>query len=235
VSTFKSCLDLCRISNLPTVWTNVLLAYLLASGELSLVPYMTLAIAISAFYMAGMSLNDVCDAAYDSLHRPSRPIPAGRISRRDALLLTITLFATGVALLPFLPYRSGLAAGVALVLTIVVYDLHHKGNPFSVFIMAACRFLIFAVVSLAVSGRLVPLVLAAGMIQFLYVVSISVVARHEGDRSHPFPFPVIPAMLAGISLLDGVLLAVLISIPWLLAGAAGALATWSGQRYVRGD
>jgi 4-hydroxybenzoate polyprenyltransferase len=235
VSTFKSYLDLCRISNLPTVWTNVLVAYLLASGEFSLVPYITLAVAMSTFYMAGMSLNDVCDTAYDRLHRPSRPIPAGRVSRRDAILLTIALFATGVVLLPLLPYWSGLAAGVALVLTIVFYDLHHKGNPFSVFIMAACRFLIFAVVSLAVSGRLVPLALLAGGIQFLYVVSISLVARHESSRSKPFPFPVIPAMLAGISLLDGVLLAVFISLPWSLAGVGCALLTWSGQRYVRGD
>jgi 4-hydroxybenzoate polyprenyltransferase len=235
MSAFKSYLDLCRISNLPTVWTNVLAAYMLASGEFSLFPYLALAVAMSGFYMAGMSLNDACDVAYDRLHRPSRPIPSGRVPLRNAIALTIALFAAGMALLLTLPYWSGLVAGVILILTIVVYDLRHKKTPFSVLIMAACRFLVFAVASVAISDRLVPLVLVAGGIQFLYVVLISVVARHEARRSNAFPFPVVPAMLAGIALLDGLILAVLVSLPWLLAGIAGALATWFGQRYVRGD
>ena len=42
-------------------------------------------------------------------------------------------------------------------------------------------------------------------------------------------------MLAGISLLDGLMMALLYAAPWLLAGIAGALLTWAGQRYVRGD
>ena len=55
------------------------------------------------------------------------------------------------------------------------------------------------------------------------------------SRGRPFPFPVIPAMLAGISLVDGLLLATVIAIPWLLAGMVGALLTWVAQRLVRGD
>jgi len=42
-------------------------------------------------------------------------------------------------------------------------------------------------------------------------------------------------MLAGISLVDGIVIASLVSFPWLLAGIAGALLTWAGQRFVRGD
>jgi len=42
-------------------------------------------------------------------------------------------------------------------------------------------------------------------------------------------------MIAGISLLDGVLMAVLVSPAWLIAGIAGTLLTGYGQRFVRGD
>jgi len=91
------------------------------------------------------------------------------------------------------------------------------------------------VVALALTGQLAAWVLLAGGAQFFYVVIISLVARHENSRATPFPFPIIPALLAGISLLDGLVMAALIAFPWLLAGVAGALLTWAGQRYVRGD
>jgi 4-hydroxybenzoate polyprenyltransferase len=233
--TIKAYLDLCRVSNLPTVWTNVLTGCLLASGQFVPSSFLLLAVALSCFYVAGMSLNDVCDVAHDRLNRPSRPIPAGRISLRDATILTGALFVAGMSLLLAAPHRSGAAAGLVLLLTIVAYDVHHKRNPFSVLIMAACRLLVFVVAALASTGHVSQWVVVAGGVQFFYVVAISLVARYENSRSASFPFPVIPAMLAGISLLDGLMMAILFSFPWLMAGVAGAFLTWIGQRYVRGD
>jgi len=235
VSRFKDYLALCRISNLPTVWTNVLAAGLLASGQFMPASFLLLALALSCFYLAGMSLNDLCDVEDDRLRRPSRPLPAGRVSLKNARLLTLVLFVSGMGLLAAAPHLRGLGAGILLLIAIVAYDFHHKRNPFSVLLMAACRFLVFVVVAFALTGQLSPWVLLAGSAQFIYVIAISLVARHENSRASPFPFPVIPAMLAGISLLDGIVLAILVSFPWLLAGAAGALLTWAGQRYVRGD
>jgi len=235
MSAFKAYLDLCRVSNLPTVWTNVLTATLLAGGLFMPVSFLSLALALSLFYVAGMSLNDICDLEHDRRSRPSRPIPSGRVSLQNARLLTIALFAGGFALLALAPHAAGTVAGVLLLMAIVAYDFHHKGNPYSVFIMAGCRFLVFVVAALALTGSLPGAVLLAGGLQFLYVVLISVVARHENGRAAPFPFPVVPAMLAGISLVDGAMMAVLHSPPWLLAGVAGALLTWVGQRFVRGD
>jgi 4-hydroxybenzoate polyprenyltransferase len=235
MGTIKAYLDLCRVSNLPTVWTNVLAAGLLASGRFEPASFLLLGVALSGFYLAGMSLNDVCDLEHDRLHRPSRPIPSGRVSLRQAGILTVALFVAGMSLLLAAPHLSGAAAGVLLLLAIVAYDLRHKGNPFSVLLMASCRFLVFVVTSLALTGQLPPWVLVAGGVQFVYVVAISLVARHENSRASAFSFPVIPAMLAGISLLDGIVLAILFSFPWLLAGLAGSLLTWAGQRHVRGD
>lgn len=231
----KAYLDLCRVSNLPTVWTNVLAAGLLATGRFEPTTFLPLAAALSALYLAGMSLNDLCDLEHDRRCRPNRPIPSARVSPRGAWLLTVILFAAGLALLALAPHPLGLAAGLVLLAAIVAYDLRHKGNPWSVLLMASCRLLVFVVVALALVGELPWPVLAAGAVQFFYVVAISLVARHENGRAAPYAFPVVPAMLAGIALLDGVLLAILVSPAWLAAGVAGSLLTWAGQRYVRGD
>ena len=231
----KTYLELCRISNLPTVWTNVLAAAVLSGAGLSLASYLPLALAMSCFYMAGMCFNDVCDRETDRLTQARRPLPSGRISLRRAIGLTCALFGLGLGLLGLSPHPLAMAAGLLLVGTIVFYDLHHKGNPFSVLVMATCRLLVFVVTALALSGQLNTWVLLAGGVQFGYVVLISLVARHENQSAHPFAFPVIPAMLAGISLLDGLLLAGLAGWPWLGCGVAGAALTWLAQRYVRGD
>ena len=58
-------LALCRISNLPTVWTNVLAAIVLSSAALSLADFLLLCLVLSCFYSAGMCLNDLVDSEED--------------------------------------------------------------------------------------------------------------------------------------------------------------------------
>lgn len=235
MGTIKAYLDLCRVSNLPTVWTNVLAASLLAGGRFEAASFLLLALALSCFYLAGMSFNDICDLAHDRQRRPARPIPSGRVTVRGAWALTVTLFAGGLLLLGLAPKPGGVGAGLLLLAAILAYDLRHKGNPWSVLLMASCRFLVFVVVAIALIGDITLPLLVAGGAQFVYVVVISLVARHENASATPFAFPVVPAMLAGISLLDGVVMAIFVSPLWLAAGAAGTLLTWAAQRFVRGD
>jgi 4-hydroxybenzoate polyprenyltransferase len=104
-----------------------------------------------------------------------------------------------------------------------------------VLLMAACRALVFVVCAQAVVGRVPVLVAAAGAIQFGYTLLVSVVARSENARQARFGFPVIPAMIAGTGVVDGLFLAVWIAPGWLVAGLAAALLTLLGQRVVRGD
>lgn len=231
----KGYLDLCRVTNLPSVWTNVLCALLLATGRFTWQSYLLPAFALSCYYLAGMCLNDLCDAAHDRMRRPCRPIPSAAVTLRGALGLTISFFMAGTATLLATPHLAGLLAAILLIVVIVWYDFRHKQNPFSVLLMALCRFLVFAVTALAATGRLTALPVLAGALQFAYVVCISLVARHENVRATPFPFPVIPLMLAGIPLMDGVVLALFASPAWLLAGLSGSILMLVGQRFVRGD
>ena len=77
---FATLLKLGRVSNLPTVWTNVLAGTVLAGGDWRSGRIGFVLIAMSLFYIGGMYLNDYFDRAVDARERPTRPIPAGDIS-----------------------------------------------------------------------------------------------------------------------------------------------------------
>lgn len=231
----KDYLQLCRISNLPTVWTNVLAACILAEGWFAWSNFFLLSLSFSCFYAAGMCLNDLWDAEADSRDRPARPIPSGRVSTRGAAILAALLFASALGMLSLAPYGRALPAGVLLMAVIIAYDRFHKRHPLSVLLMATSRLLVFIIASLAVTGTVGSLPAAAGGMQFVYVLIISLTARHEHDRRAPFPIPVVPLMISFISLLDGAVLAVAAAPGWLGAGVAGMAMTMAGQRFVRGD
>lgn len=75
--TLTLALRLGRISNLPTVWTNVLVGVLLTGAALGDARLPLLMLALSLFYVGGMFLNDAFDREFDAQHRPDRPIPSG--------------------------------------------------------------------------------------------------------------------------------------------------------------
>ena len=77
-------LRLGRVSNLPTVWSNVLAALALSGGlsQAAGIPALhvaLLAAAFSLFYVGGMYLNDAFDRHIDARERPQRPIPSGQV------------------------------------------------------------------------------------------------------------------------------------------------------------
>ena len=82
----RAWLELSRISNLPTCFTNVLVGVAIGAGPGAL-PWGRAALlsgAIGLMYVSGMALNDVVDVERDRGQRPDRPIPSGRISRAAA-------------------------------------------------------------------------------------------------------------------------------------------------------
>lgn len=231
----KACLELCRAGNLPTVWTNVLAAGVLAAGRFPAVEFFASAASMSFFYMGGMVLNDVCDRERDRSDKPFRPLPSRRVSVAVAKGLSALLFAAGVLPLLLPPFRKALPAAIVLLLAVIAYDLRHKDNRFSPLLMALCRFLIFPATALAAVGEIRSPVLIAGGVQFGYILLVSLVARYENRRPEPLPFPVMPYLLAGISLVDGLVLAAAVHPGWFAAGMAGGFATLGGQRLARGD
>ncbi len=69
----KALLLLGRVSNLPTVWSNCLAAWLLAGGVLigaaDVKRFAWLIVGATLLYLAGMFLNDAFDERFDREHR----------------------------------------------------------------------------------------------------------------------------------------------------------------------
>jgi len=226
-------LALLRVSNLPTIWTNVLGGLLLSGATLEAGLFVPLAASLSCFYVGGMALNDLWDVGWDRAHRPERPLPSGVVSIDTARGLVVALFVAAFALLLAAPQRAGLLAGAVLLAAIVVYDRLHKRTALSVLAMAACRLLAYVVVAAAATGTVAGAVWLAASLQAIWVLALSVVARSHARRGGGPNL--VPWLIAGISLLDGLLLALLVAPVWLLAGLGGMLLTRLAQQLVPGD
>jgi 4-hydroxybenzoate polyprenyltransferase len=231
----RGLLALCRASNLPTVWMNVLTAVVLSGGDGFSALTLLLVASLSGFYCGGMCLNDLFDRVHDAEHQPFRPIPSGRVSVGEARGTAALLLGAGSVLLAFTPHPDALVPGLILLATITAYNRLHKQHAWTVLLMAACRTLVFVVCGWAASGTVSALVLGAGLIQFGWTLFVTVVARAENTRPTRFEFPVIPLLIAAMGVVDGLFLAVAVSPIWLAAGVGAAILTLLGQRVVRGD
>ena len=190
---------------------------------------------LSLFYSGGMCLNDLYDIEVDRVHKPFRPIPSGRLSLKETTLFTVILFGLALFLLFFVPYPKAYYPGFFLLLAIVIYDRTHKKYPLTVVLIALCRLMVFIISSMAVSGTVGVGAFIAGSVQFVYIIVLSLASRYENSIRRKFFFSFMPTMLACISLLDGMVMALLASPAWLIAGLSGAVLTHLGQKYVRGD
>ncbi|KPI30788.1 UbiA prenyltransferase [Actinobacteria bacterium OK074] len=90
-------------------------------------------------YWAGMALNDYADSAVDSVERPERPVPSGRVPRRTALAVAGALTAAGLGLAAAAGGRRGLATALPLTGLVWAYDLKLKSTPAGAVAMAGAR------------------------------------------------------------------------------------------------
>ncbi|MDP1902493.1 MAG: UbiA family prenyltransferase [Rubrivivax sp.] len=179
-------LRLGRISNLPTVWTNVMVGALLAGGGLGDARLPLLMVALSLFYVGGMFLNDAFDRDFDAQHRPERPIPSGQVSARQVFIIGFGLLAAGLVGVALasrgpdgLPAWRALASGVALGAAIVYYNAHHKGNPLSPLVMGVCRVLVVLTAAFSVAAVLPTAVVLAAIALLCHLIGLTYIAKQE--------------------------------------------------------
>lgn len=204
-------LRLGRISNVPTVWTNVLAGSVIASGGLPRNGIALILAAMTAYYVGGMYLNDFFDRAIDARDRPGRPIAAGEIRAGTVSLIGFGLLATGtVLMMPF-----GLAAvlcGVLLAGVIVLYDVWHKGNTLSPVIMGLCRALVYIATGIAVAGSVSFATIIGAVALASHVAGITYAAKQESlDRVGnlwPLALLAAPLLVALTALFSGWMLIV---------------------------
>jgi heme O synthase-like polyprenyltransferase len=186
---FRTALRLGRISNLPTVWTDVVAGIVLSGAAVTAAPALLLMLSLSLFYVAGMFLNDAFDRDFDRRDRPQRPIPAGEATAAMVFIYGFALLAAGFAVLVIVAYATtgpaswpALAAGILLAGMIILYDAWHKANPIGPLVMGLCRFLVYIVAGLAVAGTISPGLWLAAVVCLCYLIGLTYIAKQEGSR-----------------------------------------------------
>jgi 4-hydroxybenzoate polyprenyltransferase len=203
-SPLHTALRLGRVSNVPTVWTNVAAGMALCGAGVPPRLLALLGVAVSLFYVGGMYLNDAFDARWDAAHRPERPIPAGHVRAATVFAAGFAMLGAGALLVALAAPPRALLAALALGGLIVLYDLSHKNNPLSPLVMALCRVAVYAVAALSVVPCPPAALYGGAAAHNLYLVFLSTLARKE--TLHPALPRMIGSLVAGISLLDAALL-----------------------------
>ena len=195
-------LNLGRVSNLPTVWSNCLAACAINLcahdwvraipdwkdlNALDPLPFLPLLLGASLLYMGGCTLNDAFDQKFDAQYNPERPIPSGAIPPTRVWTLGSAELGLGVWMLIDLAQCEPLWI-VALVLSIIFYDALHKKWSGGVMLMGGCRLLLWAgAATCGMSETIYPLTWIWGTTLAFYVVGISLTARCESKAKEEAP------------------------------------------------
>lgn len=188
-------LQMMRPANILTAWADILLGY--AASGVALVSFSAplmpesfvslgwLLLSTTGLYGGGVVFNDVFDAELDAEERPERPIPSGRASLREAIVLGGVLLVVGiVAAVQVSLLSAGLASFIAL--AALSYDAIAKHNSFlGPLNMGLCRggnlLLGMSAFPAAVQARWV-----LALIPIVYIAAITTISRgevHGGKKS----------------------------------------------------
>jgi 4-hydroxybenzoate polyprenyltransferase len=186
--------QLVRLPNLPTALADICLGAL-AMGALPgrWLPFLLLLPASGCLYSGGMVWNDFFDVDQDRSERPDRPIPSGRVSRREAGVFGAALLAAGVLLALLAGLCQGLVADAPsrlpavlaglLVGCIFLYDGWLKRTALGPVAMGACRAL-NVLLGVSTAGSLAPPGLHLAAVVGLYIVGVTWFARTEARVSN---------------------------------------------------
>jgi 4-hydroxybenzoate polyprenyltransferase len=179
-------LRLGRVSNLPTVWTNMLAGIVLVGGVVDAPRVWPMIGAMSLFYVGGMYLNDAFDADIDAIERPERPIPSGQVSRPLVFRLGYGMLALGIVLLAWAgfgwPGGTGIwppLCGLGLAAAIVAYDRHHKASAMSPLLMGLCRVFVYVAAGACFVFPLPADLYVGAALLLSYLIGLTYVAKQE--------------------------------------------------------
>lgn len=155
MKTLRAFFELVRLPNVFTAMADALAGYWLVKGELLWSGQLACLVLASAFfYASGIVLNDLRDIETDRRERPQRPLPSGRITKRQAVLVAVSLSIAAVVLAVAAGFlgeavsssetmfpekaRAGLI-GIVLFVAILAYNFVLKGTVLGPFSMGLCR------------------------------------------------------------------------------------------------
>ena len=127
MSSLKPYLQLTRPANLVTAVADILAGMAIAQFTFSDFSPVPLVISTIGLYGGGVVMNDVFDAKLDSIERPERPIPSGKVPLQSATMMGISLLFLGILSAAMFSFQSGIIAIVIALLTVVYnrFAKHH--------------------------------------------------------------------------------------------------------------
>ncbi|CAG5071279.1 Protoheme IX farnesyltransferase [Dyadobacter sp. CECT 9623] len=139
MSTIKPYLQLTRPANLVTAIADILAGLAIAQFTFSDFSPAWLVISTLGLYGGGVVMNDVFDAKLDSVERPERPIPSGKVPLRSAALLGISLLFMGILAAALYSFQSGMIAIIVAMFTILYNRIAKHHAFFGPLVMGMCR------------------------------------------------------------------------------------------------
>lgn len=219
-------LKLGRVSNLPTVWTNILAGAVVGGAGIDARSLFLLMVSASLFYVGGMYLNDAFDREIDARERPERPIPSGEIAASTVFGAGFGMLAggAGVALMAAQTraVNAGpvVAAAAALAAAIVLYNLAHKGVALAPIVMGSCRALVYLLAAAATGGTIGQAVVIPAFALLCYVAGLTYAASQENLRNVKNLWPLLLLSVpAGAAIVAG-------GPAWVLLPLLGGFALW---------
>lgn len=202
-------LQLMRLPNIFTAMADVAMGFLFVTATVTPSDGRILALLMAAsilLYAGGVVLNDVLDRELDTVERPNRPLPSGRVTLNGAVTFCMILLLSGTALgwtaaLLTKQILPGVMASLLLG-CILIYNLILKTTPLGPLAMGACRLLnVFLGMSVIEGKFSVEHWLVAGGIG-LYIAGVTWFARTEAERSRRLSLSLASAvMMLGIGMI----------------------------------
>jgi geranylgeranylglycerol-phosphate geranylgeranyltransferase len=169
--------EMARPHNLAIAGLTVLVGWNVAGGEVLGLQLVLAAAAATVVAAAGNVVNDYFDADIDRINKPRRPIPSGRLTRRDSYIYywLLTIIALGLAAAAG---SQALAAAVVWSLCLYAYSAVLKVRPLLGNLMVAAVSSSGFVLGAVLAGRPAA-ALAPALLGFCFIMGREIVKDVE--------------------------------------------------------
>ena len=139
MSSLKPYLQLTRPANLVTAIADIFAGMAIAQFTFSSFEPAFLILSTLGLYAGGVVMNDVFDAKLDSIERPERPIPSGKVPLGSATFMGISFLLLGILFAAMFSFEGGIIAFTIALFT-VIYNRFAKHHAFlGPLTMGMCR------------------------------------------------------------------------------------------------
>jgi 4-hydroxybenzoate polyprenyltransferase len=180
-----------RPANLITAFADILAGMAIAGLHFTTDNFLwgnaiLLSISTVGLYSGGVVFNDVFDSELDAIERPERAIPSGRVSKRNATILGISLLFIGILTAFMVSQMSGILAIIISILALFYDRFGKHNNLFGPINMGLCRG-VNLLLGISIINSSVYVWWWVSIVPIIYIAAITMISRgevHGGNKNH---------------------------------------------------